>query len=153
MKKFICDFVHRGLIACGFGPIVLAVIYLFVQRYDGVQAIPVNDVVISILTSALLAFIAGGINAIYKIERLPLAWAILIHAIILYLDYIVIYLVNDWMKAEFAPLTVFTICFFAGFAIVWAMIYFHTKRNADKLNQKLAEHQKKMEMGIRKNNN
>lgn len=150
MKRFICDFVHRGLIACGFGPIVLAIIYLFAQKYDGVQTIPVNEAVLSILTSALLAFIAGGINAIYKIERLPLALAIFIHAIILYLDYIVIYLVNDWMKAEFVPLAVFTVCFFAGFAIVWAMIYLHTKMSADRLNQKLAEHQKKMEMGIRK---
>ena len=150
MKKFICDFVHRGLIACGFGPIVLAIIYLFAQKYDGVQTIPVHEAVLSILTSALLAFIAGGINAIYKIERLPLALAIFIHAITLYLDYIVIYLVNDWMKAEFVPLAVFTVYFFAGFAIIWAMIYLHTKRSADRLNQKLAEHQKKIEMGIRK---
>ena len=82
MKKFICDFVHRGLIACGFGPIVLAIIYLFAQKYDGVQTIPVHEAVLSILTSALLAFIAGGINAIYKIERLPLALAIFIHAIL-----------------------------------------------------------------------
>ena len=144
MKKFICDFIHRGLIACGFGPVVLAVIYLFAQHYDGVQTIPVNEAALCILTSALLAFIAGGINAIYKIECLPLVWAIFIHAITLYFDYIVIYLVNDWIKAEFVPLAVFTACFFTGFAIIWAMIYLHTKRSADKLNQKLAAHQKQI---------
>lgn len=142
MKRFICDFVHRGLVACGFGPIILAVIYLFVQKCGGVQTIPVNEAVLSILTSAALAFIAGGINAIYKIERLPLVSAIFIHAITLYLDYIVIYLVNDWMKAEFVTLAVFTVCFFAGFAIIWAMIYLRTKRTADKLNQKIEAHQK-----------
>ena len=150
MKRFICDFIHRGLIACGFGPIILSIVYAFIQVDGIIHTLTVNEVVLGILTSALLAFIAGGINAIYKIERLPIILAIFIHGIILYIDYVAIYLVNDWMKADFVPLAVFTVCFFAGFAIVWAMIYFHTKRNADKLNQKLAEHQKKMEMGIRK---
>lgn len=146
MKKFICDFVHRGLIACGFGPIILAMVYMFIQADGTIPTLPVNEVVLGILTSALLAFIAGGINAIYKIERLPLILAIFIHGTILYMDYVVIYLVNDWMKAEFVPLIVFTICFFAGFAIIWAMIYLHIKKSADRLNQKLAEHQKNMEM-------
>ena len=143
MKNFVCNFVHRGLIACGFGPIILAIVYAFIQADGITHTLTINEVVLGILTSALLAFTAGGINAIYKIERLPLVSAIFIHAITLYLDYIVIYLVNDWVKAEFVPLAVFTVCFFVGFAIIWAMIYLHTKRSADRLNQKLAEHQKK----------
>ena len=28
MRKFILDFLRRGLIACGFGPMVLAILYL-----------------------------------------------------------------------------------------------------------------------------
>lgn len=144
MKRFLCDFVHRGLVACGFGPIILAIVYHFIQVEGIIQTLSVNDVVLAISTSALLAFIAGGINAIYKIERLPLILAILIHAITLYLDYVVIYLVNDWMKAEFVPLAVFTVCFFAGFAIIWIMIYLRIKRSADRLNQKLTEYQKNL---------
>ena len=143
MKNFVCNFVHRGLIACGFGPIILAIVYAFIQADGIIHTLTINEVVLGILTSALLAFTAGGINAIYEIERLPLVSAIFIHAITLYLDYIVIYLVNDWMKTEFLPLAVFTVCFFVGFAIIWAMIYLYTKRSADRLNQKLAEHQKK----------
>ena len=146
MKRFACDFVHRGLIAFGFGPIVLAIIYTFLQKYNVVQTIPTNEVILSILTSALLAFIAGGINAVYKVERLPLFSAILIHAVSLYLDYIVIYLVNDWMKAEFLSLAVFSVCFFSGFAIIWAFIYLCIKKKTEELNKKLAEHQTKLQI-------
>jgi len=146
MRKFVGEFLHRGFIACGFGPIIWAIIiHILSRQNDVVQTIPANEVVLGILTSALLAFIAGGINAIYIIERIPLIFAIFIHAVILYLDYIVIYLVNGWMKAEMKILTVFTVCFFLGFAIIWAMIYFYTRKSTDKMNKKLVEFQKKAE--------
>ena len=149
MKKFICGFLHRGLIACGFGPIILAVVYACIQANGTITALTVNEVVLGVLTSALLAFVAGGINAVYQIERLPLSLAVLIHGIVLYIDYIVIYLINDWMESKFIPLLVFTICFVIGFALIWAIIYFTNKKSTDKLNEKLAEHQKIAECSIK----
>ncbi len=149
MRKFVGEFIQRGFVSCGFGPIVWAiVIYILSQKNDIVQTIPAMEAVLSILTSSLLAFVAGGINAIYKIERIPLVLAIFIHAVILYIDYIVIYLVNDWIEVEITILTVFTICFFSGFAIIWAIIYFHTKKSTDRLNKKLVEHQNKSKESI-----
>ena len=32
MKKYILEFMRRGLAACGFGPIVLAILYLIMGR-------------------------------------------------------------------------------------------------------------------------
>ena len=32
MKKYVSDFFRRGLISCGFGPIILAIIYLILQK-------------------------------------------------------------------------------------------------------------------------
>lgn len=145
MRKFISDFIHRGLVACGFGPITLAIVYAILKQCSVLHTITVNEVILGILTSALLAFIAGGINAIYKIERLPLMLAIFIHAVILYLDYVVIYLANDWMKSELIPLLVFTSCYVFGFAVIWVIVYFYTKNSTDKLNKKLMEHQKRAE--------
>ena len=142
MKKFISGFLQRGLIACGFGPIILAIVYACIQANGTIDTLTVNEVVLGVLTSALLAFIAGGINAVYQIERLPLSLSVLIHGVVLYIDYIVIYLINDWMESNFIPLLVFTICFVIGFALIWAIIYFTTKKSTDKLNKKLAEQQK-----------
>ena len=141
MKKFVINFIHRGVIACGGGPIVLAIIYAILQRCGILQTLTVNEVILGILTSALLAFIAGGINAIYTIEKFPLVYAIFIHAVVLYLDYILIYLENDWLKSDLVPFIVFTTCFIFGFAIIWIIVYFSIKRSADKLNKKLMENQ------------
>ena len=32
MKRIVSEFFRRGLIACGFGPIVLAILYLILQQ-------------------------------------------------------------------------------------------------------------------------
>ena len=149
MKKFISGFLQRGLIACGFGPIILAIVYACIQANGTIDTLTVNEVVLGVLTSALLAFIAGGINAVYQIERLPLSLAITIHGVVLYIDYIVIYLINDWMESKFIPLLVFTICFLVGFVLIWAIIYFTTKKSTDKLNQRLAEQQKNTASAIK----
>ena len=142
MKKLIFDFLHRGFLVCGGGPVVLAIVYAILQQCDVLQTLTVNEVVLGILTSVILAFIAGGINVIYSIERLPLVLAIFIHAIVLYLDYVVIYLINDWLKLEMIPFLVFTACFILGFIIIWGIVYFSTKKSTNRLNKKLAEHQK-----------
>lgn len=142
MKKFILDFIHRGLIVCGGGPIVLAIVYTVLQKSGAAQTLDVHEVVLGILTSTLLAFIAGGINAIYAIERLPLIFAILIHGVVLYFDYVIIYLANDWLKSEPMPLLIFTGCFVACYAVIWIIIYLTTKKSADRLNKKLELHQR-----------
>ena len=39
MKKTVLEFFRRGLIACGFGPMVLAVLYLVLQRRAAVETL------------------------------------------------------------------------------------------------------------------
>ena len=140
MKKFILHFIHRGFLAGGCGPLVLAVIYLFLWRFGVIEMLRAEEVIGGIITSFLLAFIAGGIQAIYQIEKLPLFWAIFIHGFVLYLDYIVIYLMNGWLKRE--NILIFSICIIGGYAIIWTVIYFITKKKTDQLNSKLAQKQK-----------
>ena len=84
MKHHILDFIRRGLAACGIGPIVLAVVYLILQRNGQAQMLTVNQVCLGIFSLTALAFIAGGMNCIYQIERLPLMVAILIHGCVLF---------------------------------------------------------------------
>ena len=79
MKKYISEFFRRGLIAAGFGPVILAILYLILHRADAVDTLTVNEVCIGIFSLYVLAFMAGGMNVIYQIEKLPLMVAILIH--------------------------------------------------------------------------
>lgn len=140
MKKFILQFIHRGFLAGGGGPLILAIIYAFLLHFHVIEYLNAGEVIIGIITSFVLAFVAGGIQAVYQIEKLPLLWAILIHGLVLYLDYIIIYLMNDWLKWE--KVWIFTVCFFIGYGIIWLFIYFVTKKKTDQLNSKLAQKQK-----------
>ena len=79
MKKYAFEFLRRGLTACGFGPLVLAILYLFLQRRAAVEVLTVDQVCIGIFSLSALAFVAGGMNMIYQIEQIPLMVAILIH--------------------------------------------------------------------------
>ena len=142
MKKFVLEFLRRGLIAAGIGPIVLAFVYLILQQASAIETLSVNQVCIGIFSITALAFIAGGMNAIYQIERLPLMVAILIHGGILYISYLVTYLLNDWLDFGALPIIVFSAVFVVGYIVIWAIIYSIIKRNTAKLNKMLKEKQK-----------
>ena len=145
MKKFVLDFVRRGLIATGLGPIVLAIVYLILKQSAAIDTLTVNQVCIGIFSLSALAFIAGGMNAIYQVERLPLMTAILIHGGVLYIGYLGTYLLNDWLDFGVIPIIVFTAIFVVGYIVIWAIIYSIIRRNTAKLNEMLKKKQKMME--------
>ena len=145
MKKFVLGFLRRGLIACGLGPIVLAIVYWILQRAAAVETLTVNQVCIGIFSLSALAFIAGGMNVIYQIERLPLMVAILIHGGVLYISYLATYLLNGWLEWGVTPILVFSGIFVVGYFAVWAIIYSIIKRNTEKLNEVLKQRQQTAE--------
>jgi hypothetical protein len=141
MKKFILEFLHRGFIAASIGPIILVIVYLILQQSADIRTLTVHEVCIGICSLTALAFMAGGMNAIYQIERLPLMVAILIHGSALYIGYLGTYLLNDWLEFGVLPIVVFTAIFVVGYIVIWAIIYSIIKRNTEKLNEVLRKKQ------------
>lgn len=141
MKRFVLDFLRRGAIASGIGPIVWAIIYMILQQVAEVETLTVNQVCIGIVSLTALAFLAGGMNALYQIERLPLLMAILIHGSVLYVSYLGTYLINDWLDFGIIPIIVFSAIFVVGYIVIWAIIYSIIKRNTAKLNEMLQQKQ------------
>ena len=141
MKKTLMEFFRRGLTACGFGPMVLAVIYLVLRHHTGLETLTVSQVCRGIFSLTALAFVAGGMNVLYQLERLPLMVAILIHGGVLYICYLITYLVNDWLQWGKAPILVFSGIFIVGYLAIWAVIYAVIKRNTDRLNEQLKKQQ------------
>ncbi|MED9822838.1 MAG: DUF3021 domain-containing protein [Christensenellales bacterium] len=141
MRKFVLEFLRRGFVACGMGPIILAILYLILQQTAAIDTLTVNQVCIGIFSITALAFIAGGMNAIYQIERLPLMVAILIHGSVLYISYLGTYLLNDWLVWGVMPIVVFSAIFVVGYVVIWAIIYSITKRSTEKLNEMLKQKQ------------
>ena len=137
MRKIVSGFIRRGLVAWGFGPIVLAVFYLILRHRGLLEALTVEEVCTGIFSLAALAFIAGGMNVVYQMERLPLMVAILIHGSVLYASYLLTYLVNGWLEEGTIPLLVFTAIFAVGYLTIWVIIYAVIRRRTAKLNNML----------------
>ena len=141
MKRYVLEFIRRGLAAWGFGPLVLAVLYLVLQKQAVVETLSVNEVCVGIVSLSALAFVAGGMNFIYQIERLPLMVAILIHGSVLYVSYLATYLLNGWLDQGVTPVLVFTGIFVLGYLVIWAFIYAIIKKRTEGLNEMLRKNQ------------
>ena len=141
MKRTILEFTRRGMTACGFGPLVLAILYLILHRQGVIETLTVREVALGIFSLSALAFVAGGMNVIYQVERLPLMAAILIHGGVLYASYLLTYLLNGWLIWGSAPILVFSAIFILGYLAIWAIIYSVTRRSTQRLNQMLREKQ------------
>ena len=146
MKRFALEFVRRGTIAMGIGPVALGIVYIILQHTAAIDTLTVSQVCIGIFSLSALAFIAGGMNAIYQIERVPLMMAILIHGGALYIGYLGTYLINGWLDFGVLPIIVFTAIFIVGYIIIWAIIYPITRRNTAKLNEMLKKKQQNIKL-------
>ena len=142
MRKNVLEFFRRGCMACGLGPVVLAVVYLALQKQGLVELLTVREVCAGIFSLTALAFLCGGMGVIYASERLPLMAAILIHGGVLFVGYLITYRVNGWLEDGMMSLLVFTCIFAVGYLLIWAVIYCIIRRNTDSLNEMLQEKQK-----------
>ena len=129
--KHIKDFVMRGLMASVGGPVILALVY----RSLPAQTLRVQEVCLGILTSALMAFIAGGVSVLYDLEKLPLLAATFLHAAVLFADYILIYLLNGWIKP--AQILLFTGIFFGGYFAVWLLVWQIIRMRVKRINRRM----------------
>lgn len=137
MKSFWKEFLLRGLMVAAGGPVVLAIIYGILGAAGTVRTLSPAEVCTGILSITVMAFIAAGITAIYQTERIALPFAIAIHAAVLYADYLIMYLLNNWLPRSPEAYGIFTAIFAAGFALVWVVIYCITKAKTDALSKQL----------------
>ena len=137
LKKYFKDFLLRGLVSMGFGPIILSIVYGILGLCRVVDKLAVNDVVLGFLSITALAFLCGGMTVVYQIEEIGISKAITLHGIALYVAYAVVYITNNWLKDGLIPFLVFTVIFVIGYALVWLAIYLITKRGTDSLNKKI----------------
>jgi uncharacterized transporter YbjL len=120
------------------GPVVLAIIYGCLGKTGVVTTLTPQEVTMGILSITLMAFIVAGISMIYTVEELPLPVAILIHAGVLYLDYLLVYLLNSWIPRNSQGIGIFTGIFAAAYALIWGLIYLCIRRKTKKLNEKIS---------------
>ena len=141
MKKIILEFLRRGLAVCGLGPLVLAMLYLILSNQGVIETLTVEQVSLGILSLTALAFVAGGMNVVYQIERLPLMAAIFLHGGVLYGSYLLTYLVNGWLEWGVTSILAFSGIFGLGYLVIWMVIYTVTRRRTARINEMLKQNQ------------
>ena len=135
MKQFIKEFCKRGLMFAWGGPFITAIVWFSIHAAGKLESLTVTEAVLGIITTTVLAFIAAGISVIHQTENVPKAFAALIQAAVLYVDYLGFYLLNGWIPLE--KVWIFTVIFVAVFAIIWGIIYLSVKVKVDKMNRAL----------------
>ena len=125
MKKMIKEFILRGLIAAGFGPVVYGIV-IFIIEVCGVRAMQDGDMIFkAILSTYMMAFICAGASVIWQNERLGLGYSALIHGTIIYITYLITYLLNGWLAN--GKIGLFSIIFISGYIIIWLIIFITEK--------------------------
>ncbi|MDO4650362.1 MAG: DUF3021 domain-containing protein [Eubacteriales bacterium] len=133
MKQYVKDFFIRGALFAWLGPVIMAIVWLCLQRAGVMDNLTVNQAVLGIFSITFMAFIAAGISVVYQIETLPKAFAALIQMAVLYIDYLGIYLLNGWLPVK--RILTFSVIFVVGFLIIWGIIYLSVRIKVKKMNQ------------------
>ena len=136
MKKYIKDFLLRGLMFGGFGPIIFGIICMCISFN---KQVPFNgiEIMVAIISTYLLAFIHAGASVFNRIEEWSLVKSTGLHFLTLYVIYVVCYLVNRWLPFDWLVLIIFTGIFALTYMIVWLVVYLIVKKTTKQMNIKL----------------
>lgn len=137
MKKYVKEFLHRGLIFGGFGPIILGIIYAILEK--NIEDFSLNGVqiLIAIVSIYLLAFFQAGASVFNQIEEWSIPKSLLCHFAVLYVAYVSCYLINNWIPFNVNVLLIFTAIFLIGYLAIWLSVFITVKLVSKKLNKSI----------------
>lgn len=137
MNKYVKEFLHRGLVFSGFGPIIFGIIIFIVSKTTDNLVLNAGEVLVGIVSTYLLAFVHAGASVFNQIEHWGIGKSLLCHLSTLYVAYSLCYLINTWIPFEPKVLLIFTLIFMAVYFVVWGFVYFSIKATSKNFNAKL----------------
>ena len=138
MNKYVKEFLHRGLIFAGFGPIIVAIVFFFFLHTHDDFSLLGQECSLAIVTTYILAFVHAGASVFNQIEHWSVMKSLFCHMSILYVVYLACYLINSWIPFEIMLVLMFTAIFVISYLVIWAIVYLCVKGKAKKLSEKLA---------------
>ncbi len=137
MNLYVKEYLKRGLIFSGFGPIVAGIVYLIIELSGVDLKLTGLNVFSAILTTYVIAFVQAGSSVFNQIEAWPKAKCLLFQMTSIYVVYMGGYLINNWIPFKVEVIIIFTCVFVATYLSIWLTVYFVTKNVSKKLNDKL----------------
>ena len=137
MNKYVKEFLRRGLMFAGFGPIVFGIIVLCISYFDGVAVHSARNIFIGIVTTYTIAFVQAGATVFNQIEHWSVPKSMLCHFGLLYVVYSLSYIANSWIPFKAEVLVTFTVIFAVVFFVIWGTVYLCVRSTSKKINEKL----------------
>lgn len=137
MNRYLKEFLHRGLVFAGFGPIILGIIFFILEKTLDDFSVSGGQILLSIVSTYILAFVQAGASVFNQIEHWPLPKSLLCHFGMLYAVYVICYILNSWIPFEWSVIGIFTAIFAVGYFVIWFTVYFIAKATGKKLNATL----------------
>lgn len=137
MNKYLKEFLHRGLMFGGFGPIILAIVYFILSKSIENFSLSGKEILLGTVSVYLLAFLQAGATVFNQIEHWPITKSLLCHFTTLYIAYILCYVINSWIPFIPQVLIIFTVIFVLIYLVIWVTVYLSVKAFSKKANQKI----------------
>lgn len=135
MNKYAKEYIKRGLIFSGLGPVVFAIVISIIEACGTKVALSSIDVLKAILATYIVAFVHAGGSVFPSIEKWSKMKAFLFQGGSIYFVYLFAYLINNWLPLNWIAIGLYTACFWGSFAITWLIVIFVTKKSAKKMNE------------------
>lgn len=140
MKRYLKEFMMRGLMFGGFGPIILSIILFIIWKSVPDTQFRGDEILLGTVSIYILAFVHAGASVFNQIEEWGLNKSIGVHFATLYVAYSVCYLLNSWIPFDIKVFGIFTAIFVAVYAIVWTIVYLCLKRTSHMIVEGLKSH-------------
>ena len=137
MNRYVREFLHRGLIFAGFGPVILGIVYLILSFSIDDLSVNGTDIFIGIISTYIIAFVHAGASVFNQIEHWPIAKSMLFHFLTLYISYTFAYLINSWIEFDITVLMIYTAAFVVIYLMIWLIVVIATRATQKKLNSRL----------------
>ena len=137
MNKYVKEFLHRGLIFAGFGPIILGIVFAILEGTVDGFSLGGGEVFVAVLSTYAIAFVQAGASVFNQIEHWSLAKSLFFHFGSIYLVYVVSYLANTWIPFEPLAVLIFTAIFAVVYFVVWITVYLIVRGCERKLNARV----------------
>ncbi len=137
MNKYVRDFLLRGMLFGGFGPIVVGIVYFILSKCLADFSLSGGEVCLAIVSTYVLAFLQAGATVFNQIEHWPITKSLLCHFAVLYASYVGCYLLNTWIPFDSSVILIFTAIFVGAYFVIWISVYLAVRATGRKLNEKL----------------
>ena len=138
-NTYVKNFLHRGLIFGGLGPIIMGIVFFTLARTVPDFSLGGEDVLIGILSTYLLAFIQAGASVFNQIEHWSPAKSMAVHLPTIYAAYVICYVMNSWIPFEWAVIAIFTAIFVVCYLVIWFTVYLCVRASSRRLNARLEQ--------------